>query len=287
MSECSATGASHNGDLIILSLFEDALANPENATNDLAAIRLLLLNEGEGEIRDTCNNPRHKSIPELFTPGVDLSLEERFMKFLTRLFGKRPEEEIEFPTAAVLLGNSPGPVPLVLAVAPGGGIEAGGFSTKPQTSAYTPQETAAMGAQLMKSLMRDLGITREQAAGIVGNIMHESGGLNPAINQGGKIGPPEGGGETGYGWVQWSGPRKDEYLQFAKDNNMDPGSPAANYAFLLKELKGPYSGVIAQLKLAGSVAEAAQVMFSKYEIPADTASLPPRVNFANTAMNWA
>lgn len=159
-----------------------------------------------------------------------------------------------------------------------------GFSTQPQTRAYTQDETRAMGKQITESLMKDLGISRTQAAGIVGNLMQES-GLNPSINQGGKIGKPDPS-APGYGWVQWSGPRRKEYENFARQQGLDPGSPAANYAFLVKELTGPYSGVLNRLKQTSSVADAARIIFAEYEIPGD-GSLPVRTEYANQSLAWA
>ncbi len=168
-----------------------------------------------------------------------------------------------------------------------GGSDYGGFSTAPQTGAYSPEETAKVGGQLIESLMRDLGITREQAAGVVGNIMQES-RLNPGINQGpgSDIGPPNGSG-LGYGWVQWSGSRKDEFKAYAAEHGLDPASPAANYGFLLKELTSPsYSDVLANLKGADSATAAAIIINDQYEILHDD-SLPNRINNANTALGFS
>jgi hypothetical protein len=81
-------------------------------------------------------------------------------------------------------------------------------------------------------LMEDFSLTKEQAAGIVGNLGHESGGFKhmQEIN-------PLGGGRGGFGWAQWTGPRRRQFEAWAKEKGLDPTSDEANYGFLRHELK--------------------------------------------------
>jgi len=64
----------------------------------------------------------------------------------------------------------------------------------------------------MAAQRKDFGLTKDQAAGIVANLWHESGGMNSGINQGGKIGTPSSNmvddNANGYGIAQWGGTRK-------------------------------------------------------------------------------
>lgn len=187
-----------------------------------------------------------------------MSIIEQLMKVINTLMGRLKEKESGTGSPSI-----------------------GDFSTEPQTKAYTPAQAKATGEKLTTNLMKDLGLTREQAAGIVGNIQAES-DLNPGINQGGKFGPPGSGG-AGFGWVQWSGPRRDHYVQFAKEKGLDPRSEAANYAFLLHELRGPYKSVLDQVRNARSASQSAEIIFHQYEMPYDD-SLGRRIKFAR---QWA
>lgn len=159
-------------------------------------------------------------------------------------------------------------------VAPTAGKGAlGGFSGEAQTVANTPQQTAEISAQYMANLQKDFGLTKEQAAGIVGNLSHESAGMNSGINQGGAIGAPSGNmaddNGNGYGIAQWGGVRKEGLIRFARENGVDPSSHAANYGFLKQELQGEYASSITAVKGANDVAGATQAFCSTYEKPSD------------------
>src|ERR1041385_1019703 len=65
---------------------------------------------------------------------------------------------------------------------------------------------------VMQNLMRDFNLQPHQAAAILGNLGHESGGFT-AHNQ-------IGGGD-GIGWAQWSGSRHNDYLNHAKQNRSE------------------------------------------------------------------
>ena len=59
---------------------------------------------------------------------------------------------------------------------------------------------------IMSSLMTDFGFDATQAAAVLGNIGHECAGfqLMQEVN-------PIGGGRGGYGWCQWTGPRRRQF----------------------------------------------------------------------------
>lgn len=106
---------------------------------------------------------------------------------------------------------------------------------------------------LMKALMADFQLTPEQAAGIVGNFMWESGGKNlpPDVNQGKGPGPPLFSG--GYGWAQWTGSRQVTFIDFAiaggyMGSKSEHATDAANYAYLKNELTTTYKSTIPELK---------------------------------------
>jgi hypothetical protein len=101
-----------------------------------------------------------------------------------------------------------------------------------------------------KKLIADLGITPAQAAGIVGNFLYESAGMNPAEREGEPYGIPEkppamGTLRVGYGWAQWTNSAPGDRLdKFLKSYGGDKGKIATdddNYRFLMTELKGSES----------------------------------------------
>lgn len=150
---------------------------------------------------------------------------------------------------------------------------AGDFDTQAQTTAKTPEETKAFADKLITHLQGELGINRNQAIGIVANLMHESAGLNPGMNQGMRIGEPSSNmaddNANGYGLAQWGGVRKQGLIDLAAKPGIPPSSEKANIDFLVQELKGEYSGVIDELKKTDSVEEATASFCNTYEKPSD------------------
>lgn len=138
----------------------------------------------------------------------------------------------------------------------------GGFSTEPATGQLGEAEGKQQAVKVAHRLMQDFGLTKEQAAGVAGNLYHESAGMNSNVNEFGSdpngqpFGPPNGT-QFGYGWAQWTGDRKTAYLDYCKSIGLDPSSPAANYAMLSHELNGSEAGTLDALKSASTPEEAA------------------------------
>lgn len=99
--------------------------------------------------------------------------------------------------------------------------------------------------KIMSDLIRDLGISVEDAAAILGNLGHESGGF--ALLQ--EV-HPVGGGRGGYGWAQWTGARRRSFEKFCTDRGLDKDSDRANYAYLLYELRNTERTALPLLKAA-------------------------------------
>jgi lambda family phage tail tape measure protein len=135
----------------------------------------------------------------------------------------------------------------------GGGSRAGGRS-----AGATSQSPAAQIANALKSA---LGLTDAQAAGIVGNLMRES-GLNPRVNEGGAVGLPRGVG--GYGLAQWTGSRQTDLVRFAGGRGQ-AGDMATQLRFMVSELMGPEAASLAKLKTAQSPEQAAYLFDRHYE----------------------
>lgn len=116
-------------------------------------------------------------------------------------------------------------------------------------------------AALMKDLMNDYRLTKAQAAGIVGNLAHESNGLQAGI---------EGtSGDHALGWAQWTGPRRKAFEDYAAKNNMAVTDPAANYGFMKHELATTHKDAISKVKATSTVAESTRAWHDSYEKSGD------------------
>ena len=140
----------------------------------------------------------------------------------------------------------------------------------------TGECTAASTAQgkqtaqyFMTNLQHDFGLTKNQAAGVVANLWHESGGMNPGINQGGAVGQPNGDMNCGYGIAQWTGSRKEDYLNWCSQNRLNPASEQANYGYLKHELQTTQSGAIAAVKQTQTAQDATVAFCDTFERPGD------------------
>ncbi len=126
-------------------------------------------------------------------------------------------------------------------------------------------------------LQADLGLTPEQAAGIVGHLGHESG--LEGINERHPLVP---GSRGGFGWAQWTGPRRVDFENWARERNLDPASDEANYGYLVHDLTINHPGILAALRGARNVTEAVQA-FMPFEAPGKVA-LGDRVAKAEQAL---
>ncbi|MEN3296031.1 MAG: hypothetical protein V7642_5284 [Burkholderiales bacterium] len=141
------------------------------------------------------------------------------------------------------------------------------FSTAPQIGQLSYEEGKRMAINIARQLMIDFpGMTKEQAAGIAGNLWHESAGMNANVNEfgsspGSDFGPPNAT-QFGYGWAQWTGSRKTDYLNYCSAHGLDPSSPAANYEFLKHELRTSESQTLPAI-FATSTPEDAAVEFRR------------------------
>jgi hypothetical protein len=121
-------------------------------------------------------------------------------------------------------------------------------------------ETGKTAARLVSDLMRELDLTREQALGLVGNLAHESAGFKDLSENGVK-------GKGGYGYAQWTGPRRKEFESYAKAQGLKPSSYEANLGFMVKELRGKESGALRRIRQAETADQAASVAMKSYFRP--------------------
>lgn len=113
------------------------------------------------------------------------------------------------------------------------------------------------------------GLTRQQAAGVVGSLMQES-GLSPTITNRSS---------GAYGIGQWLGPRKTNLLNSGKSGLR------GQLDFLWSELQGSENAALKSLKGAHTVADAVNAFTWGFERPGRSeANIPNRVNQARAAL---
>jgi hypothetical protein len=142
-----------------------------------------------------------------------------------------------------------------LSIRPDGSTSGGGGGMPGvQSAAYYPGGAPSgdlnkRASWLMSNLMRDLGLTQAQAAGVASNFAAES-GISNIVATGGD-----------YGLAQWVGSRKKQLFAWAQANRLDPSNLSNQYQFFLKELTTQYPGILAALRGASTAEGAAQAFF--------------------------
>lgn len=129
----------------------------------------------------------------------------------------------------------------------------------------------------MKRLLAEYPLKDFQAAGIVGNFGHESAGFTILH----EIGQPPGRG--GYGWGQWTGPRRRSFLHWCQTHYLDWRTDIANESYAIYELDGEYNYVIHALIHTTSVDEASDLFEKLYE-RAGVPALPSRRSWSHAAL---
>jgi hypothetical protein len=109
--------------------------------------------------------------------------------------------------------------------------------------------------QAMDYFMAQLGLTAEQAAGIVGNLQVES-----RLQENG----PRGDGGKAYGLAQWHPERQAKFMA-AYGKSIIGSTFEEQLRFIVKELKDGYGGALTALKGTRNVGDAATVIDRKYE----------------------
>jgi hypothetical protein len=133
------------------------------------------------------------------------------------------------------------------------------FDMPPVSAGYP-----ARGRWLIDHLSADLEITEAQAAGIVGNLGFESGGLvelqerSPVAGRGGR------------GWAQWTGPRRVAFETWCAAHRLNPDTDEANYGYVLVEMRTSYGATVAALELTTTVEAAVWSVGQTYERPGGT-----------------
>lgn len=126
------------------------------------------------------------------------------------------------------------------------------------------ESTMKTANKLFTDIKSELGVSDAVAAGIVGNLAHESGGFLQLQ----EIDPTIKGSRGGFGYAQWTGPRRVEFEKWATDKGLDPNSYEANKGFLIHELKNTAEGsVLKELENVTDPLEATKIISDKFLRP--------------------
>ena len=142
-----------------------------------------------------------------------------------------------------------------------------------------PQDVFRAKAPLIIAwLMRDFGLKDFQAAGVVGNTGRECLGFTELREEGQPAG------RGGYGWQQWTGPRRVTFLNWCASNKLDWRSDAGNYGYMKHELQTSYAYVITHLRETSNIDEATEVFEHFYE-RAGVPAMADRIAWAHLALD--
>lgn len=120
------------------------------------------------------------------------------------------------------------------------------------------EEVQRRSNYIMKRLINEFGLTPQQASGIVGNLIFESGGaLDPQAEN-----------EGAYGIAQWRSDRLDEYTRLHPGKHIKDASFEEQVDFLMHELGNTHTSAIKNLKKVNNPIDAADVGLGFYEFSA-------------------
>lgn len=120
-------------------------------------------------------------------------------------------------------------------------------------------------------------ITAEDACAILGNLGHECAGFHLFQEQK----PLVPGSRGGFGWAQWTGPRRKAFEAFVAEHDLDPKGDRANFDFLVKELKTTEAAAMPALKKAKGL----RAKVEAFERGFERAS--PKYKHYDSRMTWA
>ena len=138
-----------------------------------------------------------------------------------------------------------------------------------EKSLEEPDDRTPTGNQIVNFFMNK-GLTKNQAKGIYGNIMQESGGKHNIVSKDGH---------NSYGLAQWTGTRKARLFSKYGTN------PTVNQQleYLWDELNSTEKSALNALRNTSTVADATKVFMQKFERPANcAANFKNRLNHANS-----
>ena len=133
---------------------------------------------------------------------------------------------------------------------------------------------------IMGSLMKYLPpLDVEGAAGIMGNLWAES--KLQAVNE---AKPTVAGSRGGYGWAQWTGPRRRAAERFWAERKLEPATDTAQLAFLIHELQTTEKNGLTAVMRPGTLEERTKAFERAFE-RAGVTNYPARYQGARLALD--
>lgn len=167
------------------------------------------------------------------------------------------------------------------------GVGDGGGDAGPITD-----EQKIQNIKTIATYLKSIGVTKQGAAGLIGNILGESGANPSALEHKEK---PLVGGTGGVGIVQWTASRRRNLEKAAGNDATKIVDLNFQLQFLGNELQQSYSGVLSKLKSSTSLEDSTVYVLERFEVPgtylnrgtnpdAYEATKQKRIGYANSAL---
>jgi hypothetical protein len=236
----------------------------ENLSGSFSKLNALVAMEGGGEVKRlvSLNDSDFETSAQTLSIFLDKKINNEKVQKITEQDKKEASKNAWWDPLGLFSGSG------------GGSTSSSGGSTSSSGGIAGPAGTSGDKLTMTRNLMRDLGLTSEQASGIVGNMDAESGVENarPQGSSPGTKAPLIVDGKTGYGLVQWTSiDRQQKLYDFAKSKGDDMSKPLpmdTEYQFFLKEIRGDYGYVLDQIKNTQDAKKSSTIFMQEYERPA-------------------
>lgn len=133
--------------------------------------------------------------------------------------------------------------------------------------------------RLAARLVEDFGLTRLDCAALIGNLGHECEGFTTLQERK----PVVKGSRGGYGWAQWTGPRRLQYEAWCARKGWTGDEFEANYSFLYRELTSTEKLALPRLKAAEGLEKKTEAFMKGFLRPGKP-GLESRVRWARRAL---
>jgi hypothetical protein len=152
-----------------------------------------------------------------------------------------------------------------------------GVPTVPAQPTNLADDAVDRTGLIVDHMMGTFGLTHEQAAGVAGNLLHETDQFRGMH----EYGQPAD--QGGIGFAHWTGVRRDAFEAWAAERGLDVNSDEANLGFLDHELLTTENAALEALRGTETAAEAARVFEDRYE-RAGVVNMRSRLALTNQAL---
>lgn len=139
-----------------------------------------------------------------------------------------------------------------------------GSASERKAPVFTTVKFDNTAPRLINDLVNEVGLPEHAAQGFVGRLGAETGGFSTLQ----ETNPTVRNSRGGFGYAQWTGPRRDAFEAYAAAKGLDPASYEANKGFLVHELTNTREGrVLDALKRTRNAQEAGNVVERQFLRP--------------------